>query len=115
MQALGKLQDERASAVLARHLRDPELHDDAVAALRALGPKAHTEVMPYAFDGDPPHAASGQRTFDQLRHPPGGHRRRRCPAAESQHASRSVAGCGVRARTMPRRPRPSGPRGPRYS
>jgi hypothetical protein len=50
--ALGKLQDQRAVAVLAEKLADPALHDQAVDALRLMGPKAQNAVMDYAFDSN---------------------------------------------------------------
>jgi HEAT repeat protein len=53
MDALGKLHDERASAVLAGKLADPALHDQAVNALRLLGPKAEPAVLEYVFADDP--------------------------------------------------------------
>jgi hypothetical protein len=53
MQTLGKLQDSQAANVLAEKLRDPALGDQAVAALRLMGPGAENTVLDYVFDGDP--------------------------------------------------------------
>jgi hypothetical protein len=50
MVALGKLQDPRAADVLAEKLTDPTLRDQAVAALRLIGPKAESAVLEYVFD-----------------------------------------------------------------
>jgi hypothetical protein len=50
MQILGKLQDPRAADVLAEKLGDPALHDQAVDALRLMGPAAEGAVLEYAFD-----------------------------------------------------------------
>jgi len=63
MEALGQLRDRRAATVLAQKLPDPDLHDDAVAALKVLGPDAADAVLPYRFDGDP---ATRQRADDVL-------------------------------------------------
>jgi hypothetical protein len=52
MQALGKLQDPRAVDVLAGKLADPALRDQAVDALRLMGPTAENAVLYYVFDGD---------------------------------------------------------------
>jgi hypothetical protein len=53
MSALGKLQDNRAADVLAQKLPDPQLHEQAVDALRLLGPGGENAVMDFLFDGDP--------------------------------------------------------------
>jgi hypothetical protein len=53
MEALGKMQDERAAEALAEKLPDPTLHDQAVNALELTGPKAEAAVMDYLFDADP--------------------------------------------------------------
>lgn len=53
MEALGKLQDERAAEALAAKLPDPVLHDQAVNALEVMGKKAQTAVLAYLFDVDP--------------------------------------------------------------
>ncbi|HZY83947.1 MAG TPA: hypothetical protein VFE78_03895 [Gemmataceae bacterium] len=50
MTALGKLQDPRAVDVLAEKLTDPALRDQAVEALRLMGPGAENAVLEYAFD-----------------------------------------------------------------
>jgi hypothetical protein len=53
MEALGKLQDERAAGALAEKLSDPALHDHAVNALKVMGPGAEKVVLDYLFDEDP--------------------------------------------------------------
>jgi hypothetical protein len=53
MQALGKMQDERAAEALAEKLSDPVLDTQAVNALELLGPKAENAVIGCVFDGDP--------------------------------------------------------------
>jgi hypothetical protein len=53
MEALGRLQDPRAAEVLAEKLPDPALHDQAVAALRHMGPKAQDAVLVHVFDDSP--------------------------------------------------------------
>ncbi len=53
MATLGKLQDPRAADVLAAKLSDPQLHDQAVDALRVLGPSAQGAVIDDLFAGDP--------------------------------------------------------------
>ena len=53
MGALGKLQDPRAVDVLAEKLADPVLRDQAVDALRLLGPGAENAVLDYVFDESP--------------------------------------------------------------
>jgi hypothetical protein len=53
MQALGKFQDGRAAGVLAARLTDPALLDQAVDALRLLGPAAENAVLDYMFDESP--------------------------------------------------------------
>jgi HEAT repeat protein len=53
MEALGRLQDPRASEALAEKLPDPNLHDQAVNSLKLLGPRAEGAVLEYQFDGDP--------------------------------------------------------------
>jgi hypothetical protein len=53
MQALGKLQDPRASGVLAGKLADPALRAQAVEALRLMGPRAQGAVLDYLFDDTP--------------------------------------------------------------
>jgi hypothetical protein len=63
MQTLGKLQDDRAADVLAGKLSDPQLHDQAVAALKLLGPGAESAVLDYLFADDP---ATRQRAADLL-------------------------------------------------
>jgi hypothetical protein len=50
---LGRLGDERAIPALAERLSDPVLHDQAVNALKLIGPRAENEVMDYLFDPDP--------------------------------------------------------------
>jgi hypothetical protein len=63
LQTLGKLQDDRAADVLARRLPDRRLRDQAVYALRLLGPGAEPAVLGYLFDGDP---ATRQRAGELL-------------------------------------------------
>jgi hypothetical protein len=63
METLGHLQDKRAADVLARKLSDPQLHDQAVDALKLLGPGAEDAVLDYMFAGDP---ATRQRAGDLL-------------------------------------------------
>jgi HEAT repeat protein len=53
MAALGKLQDRRAIGVLAERLPDSLLHDQAVNALKLMGPGAEKTVLDYLFDPDP--------------------------------------------------------------
>ncbi|HZZ81648.1 MAG TPA: hypothetical protein VFE62_24310 [Gemmataceae bacterium] len=53
MDALAKLGDDRGYAALAAKLGDPALHDQAINALRIVGPKSQAAVLPYAFDGNP--------------------------------------------------------------
>jgi HEAT repeat protein len=53
IQTLGKLQDPRAAAVLAERLTDPALRDQAVDALRLIGPPAENAVLDYVFDPNP--------------------------------------------------------------
>jgi hypothetical protein len=53
LQALGKLRDPRAADVLAAKLTDPQLRDQAVFALKLLGPGAENAVLDYLFVGDP--------------------------------------------------------------
>jgi HEAT repeat protein len=53
MEALGKLQDERAADALAEKLSDPKLHNHAVNALKVLGPGGEKVVLGYLFDEDP--------------------------------------------------------------
>jgi predicted Zn finger-like uncharacterized protein len=53
MQALGKLHDQRAAAVLALRLSDVAVRDQAVAALQLLGPRAEPAVLDALFDPDP--------------------------------------------------------------
>jgi hypothetical protein len=53
MAALGKLQDKRAADALARKLSDPQLHDQAVDALKVLGPGAEGAVLDSLFVDDP--------------------------------------------------------------
>jgi hypothetical protein len=53
MEALGRLKDERATEVLAEKLPDAVLHDQAVSALKLMGPKAEDAVMEYLFDDNP--------------------------------------------------------------
>jgi hypothetical protein len=53
MDALAKLGDERGYAALAEKLADPNLHDQAINALRIAGPSSSGAVAPYAFDRDP--------------------------------------------------------------
>jgi hypothetical protein len=53
MQALGKFQNPRAVDVLAEKLADPVLCDQAVAALRVIGPGAENAVLAYVFDSNP--------------------------------------------------------------
>jgi HEAT repeat protein len=50
MQALARLQDPRAADALAEKLADPALRDQAVDALRLLGPAAEGAVLDYVFD-----------------------------------------------------------------
>lgn len=52
MDALGKLQDERAAGALADELPDRKLHDQAVSSLIALGPKGEPAVLDYLFHPD---------------------------------------------------------------
>src|SRR5262249_55099885 len=73
MQALGKLQDERVLAVMVPKLADPALHDQAVAALQLMGPKAEGPVLDCLFAPDP---------------------------ATRQRASQLLAGYGTSARTV---------------
>jgi len=63
MQTLGKIQDNRAADVLARKLDDPKLHDQAVDALKLMGPSAESAVVDYLFADDP---ATRQRAGDLL-------------------------------------------------
>ena len=63
METLGKLQDNRAADVLARKLSDPQLHDQAVDALKLMGPGAEDSVVECLFSGD---AATRQRAADLL-------------------------------------------------
>ncbi|HEY1861920.1 MAG TPA: hypothetical protein VGG61_16280, partial [Gemmataceae bacterium] len=63
MQTLGKLQDARAADVLARKLDDPNLRDQAVDALKLMGPGAENAVLDYLFADDP---ATRQRAGDLL-------------------------------------------------
>jgi hypothetical protein len=63
MDTLGKLQDQRAADVLARKLADPQLHDQAVDALKLLGPGAESTVVDYLFADDP---ATRRRAGDLL-------------------------------------------------
>jgi hypothetical protein len=63
METLGKLQDNRAADALARKLSDPQLHDQAVDALKLMGPGAEGSVVEYLFAGD---AATRQRAADLL-------------------------------------------------
>ena len=51
--ALGKLGDARAMDVIAGRLADPLLHDQAVNALKVMGPQAEKAVLAYLFDQDP--------------------------------------------------------------
>jgi hypothetical protein len=53
MQALGKWQDRRAVDVLAEKLTNAALRDQAVDALRLMGPRAENAVLGYVFDADP--------------------------------------------------------------
>lgn len=53
MDALGKLQDERAIDLLAERLPDPLLHDQAVNALKVMGPRAENTVLDYLFSTEP--------------------------------------------------------------
>jgi hypothetical protein len=50
MAALGKLQDLRAVDVLAEKSTDLALRDQAVDALRLMGPRAENAVLDYVFD-----------------------------------------------------------------
>jgi hypothetical protein len=63
METLGKLRDPRAADVLARKLPDPQLHDQAVDALKLMGPGAEDAVLDYLFVDDP---ATRQRAGDLL-------------------------------------------------
>jgi HEAT repeat protein len=63
MVVLGKLQDARAAEVLAQRLSDPRLHEQAVDALKLLGPSATDTVMDSLFIGD---AATQQRAGEVL-------------------------------------------------
>jgi hypothetical protein len=63
MQTLGKLQDPRGVEVLVQQLPHPELHDDAVSALKLLGSQAERAVLVYLFDGD---EATRQRANELL-------------------------------------------------
>jgi hypothetical protein len=53
MESLGKLQDKRAAQVLAEKLPDPLLRDQAVNALKLMGPGAEDAVLDYQFDDNP--------------------------------------------------------------
>ncbi len=53
MAALAKLRDERAYPALAQKLADPALHDQAINALRVVGPGSQMAVLEYAFSDDP--------------------------------------------------------------
>jgi hypothetical protein len=53
MQALGRLEDPRAVDVLAEKLADPALRDQAVDALRGIGPSAGSALLDYVFDSNP--------------------------------------------------------------
>jgi hypothetical protein len=63
MAALGKLGDVRAAGALAQKLPDSKLHDQAVDALKVLGPGAQGVVLDYLFDPDP---ATRQRAGELL-------------------------------------------------
>jgi hypothetical protein len=53
MQALGRLQDRRAADVLARQLTHRALADQAVSALKLMGPIAQSAVLEYLFNEEP--------------------------------------------------------------
>jgi hypothetical protein len=53
MQTLARFQDPRVADVLAEKLADSALGGQAVDALRLLGPKAESALLPYAFDSNP--------------------------------------------------------------
>jgi hypothetical protein len=63
LQTLGTLQDNRAADVLARRLSDPQLHDQAVYALKLFGPGAESAVLDYLFVDD---SATRQRAGELL-------------------------------------------------
>jgi HEAT repeat protein len=52
MEALGRIKDERAVEVLARKLSDFFVHDQAVNALKQIGPGAEKIVLGYLFHPD---------------------------------------------------------------
>jgi predicted Zn finger-like uncharacterized protein len=53
LEALGKMQDERAIEPIARKLPDLFVHEQAANALRLMGAKAEKAVIKYAFHNDP--------------------------------------------------------------
>jgi hypothetical protein len=53
IETLGKLRDRRAIPALAQKLPDPLLHDQAIYALKLMGPIAASSVLEYLFDDDP--------------------------------------------------------------
>jgi HEAT repeat protein len=53
MGALARTHDERAIDALAQKLPDPALHDQAVNALKVMGPRAEAAVLDCLFDKDP--------------------------------------------------------------
>jgi hypothetical protein len=53
IEALGKLRDRRAAPAIAAKLGDSRLHDQAVNALKVIGPRAEKVVIEYLFDEDP--------------------------------------------------------------
>jgi hypothetical protein len=63
LQTLGKFPSEQTLSVLTGHLDDAALHDDAVAALKLVGPKARSAMLDYIFTGD---KEARQRATDLL-------------------------------------------------
>lgn len=53
MAALARLGDERAFGPLAEKLGDPALHDQALNALKVVGPTSQPAVLEMAFDDNP--------------------------------------------------------------
>jgi hypothetical protein len=67
MAALAKLGDERTYPALAEKLGDPNLHDQALNALRVVGPKANKAVIEVAyFDGNADTRLRAKRLLDEF-------------------------------------------------
>jgi hypothetical protein len=71
MQALARTQGAGAVDLLARKLADPKLGDEAVAALRQLGPEAENAALNRAFDADPAVRRRAQRLLTDFGTPTG--------------------------------------------